>query len=102
MIEEFYYPFIFFSVIFYFSILIISFFTKDYSGTLNDSNNSYPTYFVRNETIIESYNLDFVTNQTFLTNIQFSNNSLAYTNSYGYTGEPVRRCYIGSCYTKRD
>ena len=94
--------FIFYSLFFYGTVFIISFFNIYFSYSLNDSNDNYSTYFKSNQTIIESYNLDFVTNQPYLTNIQFSNNSLEYNNTYGYTGEKVRICFIGSCYTKRD
>ena len=56
--------------IFLILMLFLTILTAIFSAVLENSNSSYPTYF-RNETIIEKYNYDYVTNQTYLTDIQF-------------------------------
>ena len=93
--------FTYISVIFLIVLGVLSLLTMICAITLWSSYNDNPIYFKRNDTILNKYNYDYVINQTFLTGIEFGNYSSDY-NSYGYTGEPVRKCYIGSCYTKRD
>ena len=60
------------------------------------------TFFKRNDTIIDKYNYEnFTINLTYLTDIQFSNYSYNY-DLYGLTGELIQKCYLGSCYSKRE
>ena len=60
------------------------------------------TFFKRNDTIIDKYNYEnFTTSQTYLTDIQFGNYSSDY-DLYGLTGELIQKCYLGSCYSKRE
>ena len=95
--------FIFISYVFYVLIFILmatqsTIFVYYYADRCYKN---YENYFVWNDTILNKYNYDNITNLTYITDIQFAYFSSDY-NLYGLTGEPIEKCFLGSCYTKRD
>ena len=57
-------------------------------------------YFLRNETNISRFNYDYTVKKTYLTDIKFGN----FTNYdvYGTTGNRETKCFLGSCYSKKE
>ena len=90
------------SVIFYLLMFALSIVTLVFAVKLINYSHEYPTYFIRNDTIIDKYNYNKTTYQNFLTGVEFYSYYYPNYDNYGLTGEQTEKCYLGSCYSKRE
>ena len=67
----------------------------------NSKENTYTTYFKRNDSIIDKYNLNYYVNQTYITDIEFGKYDYNY-DLYGTTGVIGIQCFSGSCSNQKE